>query len=87
MDELNSWLTGSPDEVQLIDVRETYEFDDCNIGGINIPLYELKEHIGLLPQNKKLVFCCQTGQRSKMAIQLLKSLYKGEMFSLKNGVI
>ena len=85
--ELNSWLSKSPDEVCLVDVRETYEFEDYNIGGINIPLYELKEHIASLRANKKLVFCCQTGQRSKLAIQLLESLYKGEMYSLKNGVI
>lgn len=87
MDELNNWLAGAPGEVQLVDVRETYEFEDYNIGGINLPLYELKEHIGLLPPNKKLVFCCQTGQRSKMAIQLIKALYQGQMYSLKNGII
>jgi adenylyltransferase/sulfurtransferase len=87
MDELNSWLSESSDELYLVDVRESYEFEDYNIGGINIPLYELKDNIPSLPENKKLVFCCQTGQRSKMAIQLLKPFYKGEMYSLKNGVI
>jgi molybdopterin/thiamine biosynthesis adenylyltransferase/rhodanese-related sulfurtransferase len=87
MDQLNSWLKESADEIYLVDVRETYEFEDYNIGGINIPLYELKDHIEELPLDKKMIFCCQTGQRSKMAIQLLKSLYKGEMYSLKNGVI
>jgi molybdopterin/thiamine biosynthesis adenylyltransferase/rhodanese-related sulfurtransferase len=87
MDELNSWLSESPDELYLVDVRESYEFEDYNIGGINIPLYELKDNIPSLPENKKLVFCCQTGQRSKMAIQLLKPFYKGEMYSLKNGIV
>ena len=87
MDQLNKWLNESTDEIYLVDVRETYEFEDYNIGGANIPLYELKEHIDELPEDKKLVFCCQTGQRSKLAIQLLKPLYKGEMYSLKNGVI
>ncbi|WP_184549818.1 HesA/MoeB/ThiF family protein [Mucilaginibacter sp. FT3.2] len=87
INELNKWLNESADEIHLIDVREIYEFKDYNIGGINIPLYELKDRIEELPQNKKLIFCCQTGQRSKMAIQLLKPLYKGELYSLKNGVI
>jgi molybdopterin/thiamine biosynthesis adenylyltransferase/rhodanese-related sulfurtransferase len=87
MDELNSWLTERPDDIYLVDVRETYEFEDYNIGGVNIPLYELQEHIGELPQHKKLVLCCQTGQRSKMAIQLLSPAFKGEMYSLKNGII
>jgi len=87
IDELNIWLLQTPDEIELIDVREGYEFEDYNIGGINIPLYELKEHIGSLPHNKKLIFCCHTGQRSKMAIQLLKPVYNGKMYSLKNGII
>jgi molybdopterin/thiamine biosynthesis adenylyltransferase/rhodanese-related sulfurtransferase len=85
--ELNRWLSEAPDEIHLVDVRENYEFEDYNIGGINIPLYELQDHITVLPADKKLVFCCQSGQRSRMAIQLLKPLYKGEMYSLKNGVI
>lgn len=87
IDELNSWLLESSDDICLVDVRETYEFEVYNIGGINIPLYKLKDHIGLLPANKKLVFCCQTGQRSKLAIQLSKPVYDGEMYSLKSGVL
>jgi adenylyltransferase/sulfurtransferase len=70
MDDLNKWVIESPDDLYLVDVRESYEFEDYNIGGNNIPLYELQEQIASLPENKKLVFCCQTGQRSKMAIQL-----------------
>lgn len=83
IDKLNTWLNESADEVLLIDVRETYEFEEYNIGGINIPLFELKDRAEELPTGKKLVFCCQTGQRSKMAIHLLTPFYKGEMYSLK----
>lgn len=87
IDELNRWLSVSPDDLFLIDVRENHEFEYCNIGGINIPVHELSKHVGSLPKDKKLIFCCQTGQRSKIAIQLLKSTYKGEMYHLKNGII
>jgi molybdopterin/thiamine biosynthesis adenylyltransferase/rhodanese-related sulfurtransferase len=83
--ELDKWLIESAGEICLVDLRETYEFEESNIGGINIPFYELKDHLDALPQDKKLIFCCQTGQRSKMALQLLKPLYKGKMYSLKNG--
>ncbi len=87
IDELNTWLQQIPNEIYLVDVREGYEFEDYNIGGTNIPLYELKERIESLPHNKKLIFCCHTGQRSKMAIQLLKPAYQGKMYSLKNGIV
>ena len=86
MKVLNEWMVQNPDEIYLVDVREEYEYDDFNIGGINIPLYALNEQVNRLPINKKLVFCCQTGQRSKMAIYLLKPFYKGEMYSVRNGV-
>ncbi|WPU92090.1 HesA/MoeB/ThiF family protein [Mucilaginibacter sabulilitoris] len=86
MDTVNNWVQQEPENICLIDVRETYEYEDFNIGGINIPLYELTERIDTLPVNKKLVFYCQTGQRSRMAIQLIKSKYTGEMYSVKNGI-
>ncbi len=87
IDDLNAWIGESADEILLVDVREAYEFEDYNMGGLNIPLYELKDRVAELPRGKKLIFCCYTGQRSKMAIQLIKPLYKGEMYSLKNGLI
>ncbi len=87
MDELVTLLTQTPDEVCLVDVREPYEYEDFNIGGVNIPLYDLIDNIDRLPVDKKIVFCCQTGQRSKLAITLLKDDFKGNMLSLKNGVM
>ncbi len=71
----------------LIDVREEYEYQDFNIGGINIPLYELLERKNEIPLNKTLVFCCQSSQRSKLAVKLIKPHYKGEISYLKDGVL
>lgn len=87
VDELNSWLKNAKDEICLVDVRETFEFEDYNIGGINIPLDELVERLSELPADKtKVVFCCQTGHRSKQAVSLTKSLIKAQLFSLSGGI-
>ncbi|MGI4898272.1 MAG: molybdopterin-synthase adenylyltransferase MoeB [Janthinobacterium lividum] len=86
IEQLENWLEKTPDEVCLIDVREEYEFEDYNIGGINIPFDELADQINSLPKNKKIVFCCRSGQRSKMAVELLKPVFEGELYNLKNGV-
>jgi len=86
IEELENWLEKTPDEVCLIDVREDYEFDDFNIGGVNIPFDQLTEHAASLPKNKKIVFCCRSGQRSKMAVALLKPVFEGELYNLKNGI-
>ncbi|SEM83942.1 adenylyltransferase and sulfurtransferase [Mucilaginibacter gossypiicola] len=83
---VKQWMEETPDEIYLVDVREDYEFDDENIGGINIPLYELEEHINSFPSGKKLVFICQTGQRSKIAAQQTRSSSGRAAFSLKGGI-
>jgi molybdopterin/thiamine biosynthesis adenylyltransferase/rhodanese-related sulfurtransferase len=83
---LDQWLSTAADEVFLIDVREDYEHEESNMGGVNISLYALNDALDRIPAGKKVVCYCQTGQRSKMAVQLLAGIYQGEVFSLKNGI-
>ncbi len=80
-------LKQEPPTICLVDVREEYEFEDFNIGGINIPLYELQERLAEIPKNRTLVFCCQTSQRSKLAIKLIEPNYEGTILYLKDGVL
>lgn len=84
---LDNWLETNADEVFLIDVRESYEHEDYNIGGVNVSLYELTASLTTFPKNKRIVCYCQTGQRSKMAVQLLNGVYEGEVYSLKNWLV
>lgn len=86
IDLLNTWMAKAPESFYLVDVREDHEFEDYNIGGVNISLFELNEHIATFPADKKLVFVCQTGQRSKMAVNVVKPHFEGEIFSVKNGI-
>ncbi|MEP6794303.1 MAG: hypothetical protein ABJB16_08260 [Saprospiraceae bacterium] len=48
--ELNSRIKKG-EEIILIDVREPYENEEFNIGGINIPLAEIPENIERLINN------------------------------------
>ncbi len=81
--ELHGWLSEQADQVMLIDVRENYEFEEGNLGGINIPIYELIEHLSEFQHVSKIVFYCQSGVRSKLAMQLVKPLFKGLTYILK----
>ncbi len=85
-EKLARWMRESPDEICIIDVRESYEFENINIGGINIPLAELPGSSDELPSNKRLILCCQSGQRSRMALDILRPLLEGEIFHLKGGL-
>lgn len=85
-EELIHLQTNNAADVFLVDVRENYEFEDHNIGGVNIPLYELQDRIRELPEDMTIVFYCQTGQRSKIAVQLLKEILKAKVYSLKGSI-
>lgn len=55
-----------PDTV-LVDVRENWEFEEFNEGGINIPLAEIREKRDLLDAYQTIVVICTNGVRSKVA--------------------
>lgn len=54
----------------LVDVRESYEHEIENIGGINAPMGQLDEN--QLNKNVPIIFYCNAGQRSKFAATFWK---------------
>ena len=59
----------------IIDVREIYEFEKGHIkGAINIPLSELRNRIGEIPNDKPVYLHCRTGQRSYNATLALQNM-------------
>jgi adenylyltransferase/sulfurtransferase len=76
-------------EYQLIDVRDESERNLFHIGGIHIPLQTLKEKFPTLGKiDKKIIFYCQSGKRSKEAVQWIQQMSKGQILplSLKGGL-
>jgi rhodanese-related sulfurtransferase len=85
--ELKSKLDSNED-LQLIDVREDYEFDDFNIGGINIPMAAVISSIDKIEKNKPVIFVCRSGKRSKAVILALGSKFNlVNIYSLAGGVV
>lgn len=82
MEEFKRLQQQHGERIFVIDVREPYEFEEMPSAGINIPLYDLHSSVAVLPSDKLLVFICQSGLRSRIAVQVLKDRYIGEMYSL-----
>lgn len=61
------------EEVVLIDVREPYENEEFNIGGVNIPLAEIPDSIERLKEygDVDVILYCRSGNRSGMAQKIL----------------
>ncbi len=61
------------EEIVLIDVREPYENEEFNIGGVNIPLAEIADSIERLREygDADVILYCRSGNRSGMAQKIL----------------
>lgn len=76
------------EKYNLLDVREFEEREIHHIGGQHIPLNELLERLDEVYQNKDLVVYCQSGVRSKRAINILSNQkFKAKTLNLKGGCV
>ena len=79
-------LLSSANAPILIDVRELWERDEFNIGGLHIPLGELNQRRNELPVESDLVFYCEKGIRSTIAIQRLEEAGYQHLANLSGGM-
>ena len=83
--ELKAWQNDSKDFL-LIDVRERWERDAFNIGGLHIPMGEIAARIAEIPAGKDVVLYCEKGIRSVIAIQRLESAGFHNLINLAGGM-
>jgi rhodanese-related sulfurtransferase len=84
--QLQDWLAQHKEHYLLLDVREDFEHEHFNIGGINIPLGELAQNLDQLPKEQKIVVYCAKGVRSMIAIQRLRDKGYTQLFNVKGGI-
>ena len=71
----------------LLDVRTPEEFAGEYIpGAINIPVQVLGEHLNEVPNGQPVVIYCRSGNRSKIAMQILAQAGHTELYDL-GGII
>lgn len=82
-------LAKKPDTL-LVDVRESWEFEEFNEGGINIPLAEIREKRPLVAPYQTIVVICTNGVRSKVAAMdycRVPEWADKQIFHVKGGII
>ena len=76
-----------PAVVQLLDVREPWEFALASIPGARlIPLGELAERIGELDASRPVAAYCHHGMRSLQALRILQSSGFVDLAHLTGGI-
>ncbi|GAB3715261.1 hypothetical protein GCM10027592_55680 [Spirosoma flavus] len=74
----------------VIDVRDEWEFEEFNIGGLNIPLPDIRARKAELLPYDTLLMICTNGVRSKVAAKdLLRQpeLREKTIYHLHGGII
>ena len=74
--------------LNLLDVREAIEYHTFNIGGQNIPVGKLKQHINNISYNKtdEIIVICSAGIRSETAQAILTENGFRHVANLKGGL-
>jgi len=81
-------MKDAKEDFQLIDVREEYEHDICEIGGELIPMGEVADNVEKISRDKKVVVHCRSGKRSASVIQMLEQAHGFKnLYNLKGGIL
>jgi len=85
--ELVEWQK-SGEKIQIIDVREDYEYDIVNIDGELIPLSAIEKEYAKISTDKKVIIHCKMGGRSSAAIKLIEEKHGlTNLYNLKGGIV
>ncbi len=76
------------EKLNVIDVREVWEHQENNIGGLNIPLGTVPTRLSELESLKELevIVYCRTGNRSGKAQQFLQQQGFNKVRNLLGGI-
>lgn len=75
------------ESVILIDVRESFEREAFNIGGIHIPMQDVFARVNEIPSDNEVVVYCRKGVRSMIVIQRLSEKFGFQnLINLEGGM-
>jgi rhodanese-related sulfurtransferase len=87
--ELNQKLQNG-EQLHLVDVRESFEHDEFNIGGILLPLGEIRmgdtstiDHL----KDEEVYLYCRSGNRSGQAALILETLGFSNVTNVVGGML
>ena len=80
-------MIDNKEDFQLIDVRDTFEYEMSNLNGLNIPLAGLLLEADKVSKDKPVIMQCRSGARSAAALNQLEQLGYTNLSNLKGGIL
>ncbi|MBK8492348.1 MAG: molybdopterin-synthase adenylyltransferase MoeB [Saprospirales bacterium] len=75
-------------DIQLIDVRESFEHELCNIGGLLIPMARVPQRVDQFDREKQVIVYCRSGHRSGEVVNFLQRNFGySNLFNLEGGIL
>lgn len=59
--------------ITLVDIREAYELEICEIGGLHIPMAEVSERYNEIDASTKVAILCRSGRRAEAVANFLEA--------------
>ena len=70
--DIQDFLELKSEDIQIIDIREEYEYEEGHISKLNIPMDEILESIEKIEKEKKVIIYCRSGRRSAAVKYMLE---------------
>jgi molybdopterin/thiamine biosynthesis adenylyltransferase/rhodanese-related sulfurtransferase len=75
------------EDVQLIDVREPYEYQIAQIGGKLIPQNDVPQRLAEIDRDREVVVHCRSGARSQRVAEFLKQSGYPRVVNVAGGIL
>ena len=77
--DINDFLKLKTKTIQIIDIREQYEFEEGHISKLNIPMDQILDSIDKIEKKIPVIIYCNSGRRGASVVHVLRKKY-----SMKN---
>ncbi|MFL5727860.1 MAG: rhodanese-like domain-containing protein [Cytophagaceae bacterium] len=80
-------MLDSKEDIQLIDVRESHEFQGGHIEAELIPMNSVPQNLDKISREKKVIMICRSGNRSGNVIRFMEAQGFENLYNLKGGML
>jgi rhodanese-related sulfurtransferase len=75
-------------DFEILDIREPYEYDLCNLGSLHIPMDEVPQRVNELPADKNIAVMCRSGRRAEAVVNMLETDFRmSNVYLLEGGIV
>ena len=83
--DIQDFLNLKSKNIQIIDIREEYEFEEGHISKLNIPMDQILDSIEKIEREKPVIIYCNSGRRGAAVVHVLRKKYSMENVSNLSG--